>query len=84
MRDGGQRPRAAGIELTFDRREIADAIRQTTETLAEVNELMALVSAPPLASEEILRVELVPLSPQKVMVVVITSNGNVTKRAVRI
>lgn len=79
LRDGAERE-APAIELTFDRREIADAIRQTTETLAEVNELMALVSAPPLESEEILRIELVPLSPQKVMVVVITSNGNVTKR----
>ncbi len=79
LRDGA-RGESPSIELTFDRREIADAIRQTTEALAEVNELMALVSAPPLDSEEILRIELVPLSPQKVMVVVITSNGNVTKR----
>jgi heat-inducible transcriptional repressor len=69
------------LELSYERREIADAIRQTTETLAEVTELMALVSAPPLESEEILRVELVPLSPQKVVVVVITSAGNVTKRS---
>jgi heat-inducible transcriptional repressor len=68
------------VELTFDRREIAQAIRQTTETLAEMTELMALVSAPPLESEDILRIELVPLAPQKVMVVVITTNGNVTKR----
>lgn len=72
---------APAIELTFDRREIADAIRQTTEILAEATELMALVSAPPLESEEILRVELVPLAPRKVMAVTITSNGNVTKRS---
>jgi heat-inducible transcriptional repressor len=76
-----RRAAAPGIELTFDRREVAAAIRQTTETLAEITELMALVSAPPLESEEILRVELVPLAPSKVMVVVITSNGNVTKRS---
>lgn len=68
------------LELTFDRREITDAIRQTTETLAEETELMALVSAPPLASEEILRVELIALAPTKVMVVVITNSGNVNKR----
>lgn len=68
------------IELAFARNEVAAAIRQTTETLAEANSLMALVSAPPLESEEILRVELVPLQPTKVMVVVITSTGNVTKR----
>lgn len=75
------RPAAPPIELTYDRREVAEAIRHTTESLAEVNELMALVSAPPLESEEILRVELVPLSPHKVVVVVITSNGDVTKRS---
>lgn len=68
------------IELTFERREMADAIRQTTETLAEATELMALVSAPPLSTEEILRVELIGLQPRKVVVVVITSSGNVTKR----
>ncbi len=75
-----QRPEPPKIELTFERAEVADAIRRTTEQLAEVNDLMALVSAPPLASEEILRVELIALTPQRVMVVVITTNGNVTKR----
>lgn len=76
-----QRQSAPGVEIAYDRREIADAIRLTTETLAEMTELMALVSAPPLESEEILRVELVQLSPEKVMVVLITTNGNVTKRS---
>jgi heat-inducible transcriptional repressor len=75
-----RRPEPPAIELNFDRREVAQAIRQTTEALAEVTELMALVSAPPLESEEILRVELIALSPSRVVVVVITTNGNVTKR----
>lgn len=75
-----QRPEPPAIELTYERAEVADAIRRTTEQLAEVNDLMALISAPPLASEEILRVELIELAPRRVMVVVITSNGNVTKR----
>lgn len=75
-----RRTPAPPIELTYDRREVIDAIRQTTEALAEVNEMMALVSAPPLESEEILRVELVPIGEQKVVLVVITTNGNVTKR----
>lgn len=74
------RPEPPAIELTFERAEVADAIRATTERLAEVNDLMSLISAPPLASEEILRVELVELAPHRVIVVVITSNGNVTKR----
>jgi heat-inducible transcriptional repressor len=76
----GSRTVRSNIELKFDRREVADAIRQTTETLAEATELMALVSAPPLSNEEILRVELIALAPTKVMVVVITTSGNVTKR----
>lgn len=68
------------IELSFDRREVADAIRQTTESLADATELMALVSAPPLSTEEILRIELIGLQPRVVVAVVITSSGNVTKR----
>jgi heat-inducible transcriptional repressor len=75
-----QRPEPPAIELTFERAEVAEAIRSTTERLAEVNDLMALISAPPLASEEVLRVELIELAPRRVMVVVITTNGNVTKR----
>ncbi|MFY9487607.1 MAG: heat-inducible transcriptional repressor HrcA [Solirubrobacterales bacterium] len=70
------------IELTYDRREIGEAIRRTTETLAEATELMALISAPPLSTEDILRVELIRLQPRKVAVVVITTSGNVTKRVV--
>lgn len=76
----GRRPQPPEIDLTFDRNEVAQAIRQTTETLAEVTEMMALISAPPLASEEILRIELIPLTAQRVVVVVITDSGNVTKR----
>lgn len=76
--EASERP---SLQLSFDRNEIADAIRHTTETLAEATELMALVSAPALESEEILRVELVPLDAHKVVVVTITSNGNVTKRS---
>jgi heat-inducible transcriptional repressor len=75
-----QDPAEPPIELTYENREIAAAIRRTTEALADSTELMALVSAPPLEAEEILRVELVQLAAPKVMVVVITSNGNVTKR----
>ncbi|MBK5230064.1 MAG: heat-inducible transcription repressor HrcA [Thermoleophilia bacterium] len=68
------------IELRFDGRETAVAIRQTTDSLAEATELMALISAPPLSTEEILRIELIRLQPREVVVVVITTSGNVTKR----
>lgn len=75
------RTQPPSVELTFDRNEVIEAMRQTTERLAELTELMALVSAPPLASEQVLRVELISLTPHKVMVVVITDSGNVTKRS---
>lgn len=43
-------PRAAGVELELSRlrREIDEAMRETTSALARVNDLMALVTAPPL------------------------------------
>lgn len=79
-RDGDRAAAPAELELRFERREVADAIRETTDSLAEVTELMALISAPPLTNDEILRIELIGLQPRTVMLVVITSSGNVSKR----
>jgi heat-inducible transcriptional repressor len=45
-----------------------------------VTTLMALVSAPPIETATIRHVEVLPLQPQVLMVVVITSTGGVTKR----
>lgn len=77
---GGKRPSSFEFKLRFERSEVTDAIRVTTDSLAEVTELMALVSAPPLSNDEILRIELIGLQPCTVMVVVITASGNVSKR----
>ncbi len=52
----------------------------TTETLAQVTNLLAVVSAPPLETATIRHVEVLLLQPQVAMVVVITSTGGVTKR----
>lgn len=68
------------IELTFGQRQLDEAMRKTTEALAEATELMALVSAPPLSTEEIVRIELIQLQERKIAVVVITSAGGVNKR----
>ena len=72
------RPRA--LELDLVRNEIDEAMRVTTETLSQVTNLLALVSAPPIDTSTIRRVEVLMLQPQVLMVVVITSTGGVSKR----
>jgi heat-inducible transcriptional repressor len=52
----------------------------TTETLSQVTDLLAIVTAPPIETSTIRHVEVLRLQPQVVMVVVITSTGGVTKR----
>ena len=68
------------LQLSLVRREVDEAMRTTTETLAQVTDLLAIVSAPPLDTSTIHHVEVLLLQPQVVMVVVITSTGGVTKR----
>jgi heat-inducible transcriptional repressor len=55
-------------------------MRATTETLSQVTNLLAIVSAPPVDTATIRHVEVLALQPQVLMVVVITSTGGVTKR----
>ena len=69
-----------GVELSDMRREVEEAMRATTEQLSQVTNLLALVSAPPLETATIRRVEVLLLQPQLAMVVIITSTGGVTKR----
>ena len=64
------------------RREVDEAMRATTEQLSQVTNLLALVSAPPIDTATIHRVEVLLLQPQVAMVVVITSTGGVTKRVI--
>lgn len=71
---------AGGLELTRLRREIDATMRATTTALAQVTDLVALVTAPPVESATIHRVEVLRLRPSVVMVVVITSTGVVRKR----
>ena len=75
-------PRPAELELDLSpvRRQVESALRATTDALAQVTHLLALVSAPPLESTIVRHVELLLLQPQLVMIVVITSTGGVTKR----
>jgi heat-inducible transcriptional repressor len=68
------------LELSQMRREVDEAMRETTSALSRMTDLVALVTAPPLDTATIRRVEALMLQPQVVMVVVITSAGGVTKR----
>ena len=71
-----------GVALTDMRREVDEAMRATTEQLSQVTNLLALVSAPPIETSTIRRVEVLLLQPQVLMIVVITSTGGVTKRVI--
>ena len=71
------RPR---LSLSLVRRELDEAMRVTTETLSQITNLLAIVTAPPIETSTIRHVEVLLLQPQVLMVVVITSTGGVTKR----
>jgi heat-inducible transcriptional repressor len=69
------------LELSRLRREVDEAMRETTAALADVTDLVALATAPPeAAAATIHRVEVLRLRPERVMVVAIASNGAVAKR----
>jgi len=72
--------RAEDMRLELVRREVDEAMRMTTETLSQVTNLLAIVSAPPIATTTIRHIEVLALQPQILMVVVITSTGGVSKR----
>jgi heat-inducible transcriptional repressor len=70
----------SGLELARMRREVDEAMRETTSALSRVTDLLALATAPPPSTARIHRVEVLQLQPRVVMVVVIASNGSVVKR----
>jgi heat-inducible transcriptional repressor len=73
-------PVRADMTLTLARREVDEAMRLTSETLAQVTDLMSIVSAPPIHTTTIRHIEVLLLQPQVLMVVIITSTGGVSKR----
>lgn len=72
--------REVSLDLSLIRREVDEAMRITSETLSQVTNLLAIVTAPPIETASIRHVEVLLLQPQVLMVVVITSTGGVTKR----
>jgi heat-inducible transcriptional repressor len=77
---GPKRSGQAALDLGRMRREIEEALRETTSALSQVTDLLAVATAPPLSTARIHRVEALLLQPTTVMIVVIASNGAVTKR----
>lgn len=67
------------LELSLIRREVEEAMRTTTETLSQMTNLLAVVSAPSMNAATVRHVEVLALQPQVVLVVIITSAGNVSK-----
>ncbi len=68
------------LELSRLRREVDEAMRETTAALAQVTDLVAMATAPRLASATIHRVEVLRLQPTKVVVIAIASTGDVARR----
>jgi heat-inducible transcriptional repressor len=73
-------PRGEALRLELVRREVAEAMRITTETLSQVTNMLAVVTAPPIGTTTIRHIEVLALQPQVLMVVVITSTGGVSKK----
>jgi heat-inducible transcriptional repressor len=83
MLETGTMPAEPGVELELTRlrREVDEAMRQTTVVLAEVTDLVAMATAPePSLAATIHRVEVLPLQPNKVVVIAIASTGDVIRR----
>jgi len=72
--------RKVSLDLALIRREVDEAMRSTTESLSQMTNLLAIVTAPPIETSHVKHVEVLLLQPQVLMVVVITSTGGVTKR----
>lgn len=80
--ESGQAPGDTRVELELSRlrREVDEAMRETTAALAQVTDLVAMATAPQLtATTTIHRVEVLRLQPNRVVVIVIASTGDVSR-----
>jgi heat-inducible transcriptional repressor len=82
LEDGNLPAATKPVRLEVSRREVDEAMRAATEQLSQVTNLLAIVTAPPIATSTIKHIELLALQPQLAMIVVITSTGGVTKRLI--
>jgi heat-inducible transcriptional repressor len=75
-------PPAPPITLDRARNEVDEALGETAEALSRITQLLAVVSAPSLTTSAVRHIEVLALQPHLVMVVLITTSGQVTKRMV--
>ncbi len=69
------------LELSRLRREVDEAMRETTAALAQVTDLVAMATAPPPSiGATIHRVEVLQLASQRIVVIAIASTGDVVRR----
>ena len=68
------------LEVDRARTEIDEALHETAEALSRVTELLAVVSSPAVTTSTVRHVEVLALQPRTVMVVVITTSGQVMTR----
>jgi heat-inducible transcriptional repressor len=83
LESGAPPPVASRVELELSRlrREVDEAMRETTAALARVTDLVAMATAPaPSVAATIHRVEVLCLTPAKVVVIAIASTGDVARR----
>ncbi|MGN6216746.1 MAG: heat-inducible transcriptional repressor HrcA [Solirubrobacterales bacterium] len=83
MLESGTMPAGPSVELELSRlrREVDEAMRETTAALARVTDLVAMATAPePSLAATIHRVEVLSLQPNKVVVIGIASTGDVIRR----
>jgi heat-inducible transcriptional repressor len=81
--ESGQAPGEARITLRLSqlRREVDEAMRETTAALAQVTDLVAMATAPQLgATTTIHRIEVLRLQANRVVVIAIASSGDVYRR----
>ena len=79
----GPMPTESQLEMQLSqlRREVDEAMRETTAALARVTDLVAMATAPaPGAAATIHRVEVLRLAPNRVVVIAIASSGDVARR----
>jgi heat-inducible transcriptional repressor len=82
LMESGALPAETAVELELSRlrREVDEAMRETTAALAQVTDLVAMATAPRLATATIHRVEVLRLTPAMVVVIAIASTGDVARR----
>jgi heat-inducible transcriptional repressor len=73
-------PELLPLDLSAAQNEIEEALEATTEMMSEMTHLLALASAPSLEITAVRHVEVLLLQPRAVLVVLITSAGEVSKR----